>query len=165
MSVPRKVVLCSWCCTAKKSNVVGMSKSDCSFTKTGFNIWKDGASKLEEHALSSAHGAANDFIAQKKKQSVASQISTHLAKDQEKNRRRLITELKCIMFLMRQGLALRRGKDESNDNLNQVLQLLACTGVAEVEACLSQRRYLSHDIGNELCKNLCGLYSVRFDEL
>jgi hypothetical protein len=151
MSVSRKVVLCDWCCKATKINVVGMSKSDSSFTNTGFNNWKDGASKLEEHALSSAHAAAVDFMAQKNKPSVAAQVSTQLAHDQEQNRRRLIAELQCIMFLMRQGLALRRGKDERNDNLHQLLQLLASNGVVEAEACLTHCKHLSHEIVNELC--------------
>ena len=56
---------------------------------------------------------------------------------------------------MRQGLALRRGKNETNDNLHQVLQLLARSGVAEAAACLNQRTHLSHDIVTELC-NLIG---------
>ena len=32
---------------------------------------------------------------------------------------------------MRQGLALRRGKDEANDNLHQVMELLARSGVVD----------------------------------
>ena len=52
---------------------------------------------------------------------------------------------------MRQGLALGKGKDEANDNLYQVLQLLAHNGVIEAEVCLNQRVHLSHDVVNELC--------------
>ena len=49
---------------------------------------------------------------------------------------------------MRQGLALRKGKDEANDNLHQVLQLLARSGVVEAGVCLNQRLHLSHDVVN-----------------
>ena len=51
---------------------------------------------------------------------------------------------------MRQGLALRNGNDEANDNLNQILQLLNRSGVVEAGVCLNQRVHLSHDVVNEL---------------
>ena len=129
-----------------------MSKNETSFTETGFNNWKDGASRIEGHSLSAAHGAAANYIAQQNRPSVATQVSTQLAKDQGQNRKRLITELNAIIFLMRQGLALRRWKDETNDNLHQVLQLLARSEVAEVEACLNRRLHSSYDMKAELCK-------------
>ena len=77
-------------------------------------------------------------MAQKSKASVAAQLNTQLAKDQEANRKRLIVELNAIIFLLRQGLALRRGKDEYNDNLHQLLQLLSRNGVEEARNCLSE---------------------------
>ena len=64
-------------------------------------------------------------MAEKHKPSVAAQVCPQLAKEHEQNRKRLVAEVKSIIFLMRQGLALRKGKDEANDNLHQVLQLLA----------------------------------------
>lgn len=67
----------------------------------------------------------------------------------------LLAEINSIIFLIRQGLALRCGKDEANDNLYQLLKLLARCGVAEAGDCVSQRTHLSHNIVNELC-NLIG---------
>ena len=79
----------------------------------------------------------------KHKPSVTAQICTQLAKEQEQKRKRLVTEVNSIIFLMRQGLALRNGKDEANDNLNQILQLLTRSGVVEAGVCLNQRVHLS----------------------
>ena len=56
---------------------------------------------------------------------------------------------------MRQGLALRRRKDETNDNLHQVLKLFARSGVVDAGDCLSKCIHPSHDIVNKLC-NLIG---------
>jgi len=81
--------------------------------------------ELKNIHCQAAHGAAANYIAQQNRQSVATQVSTQLAKDKEQNKKRLLTELNAIIFLMRQGFSLRRGKDETNDNLHQLLQLLA----------------------------------------
>ena len=52
-------------------------------------------------------------------------------KEARENRKRLVAEVNSIIFLMRQVLALRKGKDEANDNLHQ---LLARSGVVEAES-------------------------------
>ena len=98
-----------------------MSKSESSFTEKGFNNWKDGSS---EHSLSSAHRATAEYMASEHKASVAVQVCTQFSKEQERNRKRLpvVVKVNSIIFLMRQGLALKEGKDEANDNLHQVLQ-------------------------------------------
>jgi hypothetical protein len=133
ISRSKKVVFCSWCREATRCHVVGMRKCEAAFTEKGFNNWKDGSRRIAEHSASAAHNSAATFIAQKAKPSVASQINTQLANDQEQNRKRLLTEINSIRFLMRQGLALRRGKDEANDNLHQLLKLLASSGVVGLE--------------------------------
>ena len=69
----------------KNQTLSGRAKVTAVSLTLALSIGKMGASKLEEHALSSAHGAAGDFMTQKKRQSVAAQISTHLAKNQEQN--------------------------------------------------------------------------------
>lgn len=160
MSKSKKAVVCSWCCEAVKCQVCGTKTGDSSFTDKGFNYWKEGATKIYEHSLSKSHRAAANFVAQKNRTSVAAQLNTQLLKDQEVCRKRLVAELNVIVFLMRQGLAMRRGNEESNDNLHQLLQLLARSGVKEAADCLSQRVHLSNDIVNELC-NLIGQNLLR----
>lgn len=160
MSKSKKAVLCSWCSEAVKCRVFGTKTVDSSFTDKGFSNWKDGATKIYEHSLSMSHRAAASFAAQKNQMSIAAQLNTQLAKDQEACRKRLTTELNVIIFLMRQGLAMRRGNDESNDNLHQLLQLLARSGVKEAKDCLTQRVHLSNDIVNELC-NIIGQKLLR----
>ena len=54
-----------------------------------------------------------------------------------------------------QGIAFRRGNDESNDNFHQILKLLANNGVVGAKLCLTTSKHLSHGIVNELC-NLIG---------
>jgi hypothetical protein len=160
ISMSKKFVLCRWCREATQSHVIGMGKCEAAFTEKGFNNWKDGCGRIAEHSASAAHRAAATFIAQKVKPSVATQVNTQLARGQQQNRKRLITEINAIIFLMRQGLALRRGKDEVNDNLHQVLELLARSGVVAAGNCLSKKIHLSHDIVNELC-NLIGQRVLR----
>jgi len=156
----RKVVFCSWCRATTHCYVTGMIKCEPAFTEKGFNNWKKGSEKLAEHSLSTAHRAAALFVAKKTTPSVAAQINTQMAKEQEQSRNRLLVEIHSVIFLMRQGLALRRGKDEANDNLHQVMELLARSGVVEARECLSSRIHLSHDIVNELC-NLVGQRVLR----
>jgi Domain of unknown function (DUF4371) len=160
MSKSKKAVLCSWCIEAVNCRVFGTKTVDSSFIDKGFSNWKDGATRIHEHSLSMSHRAAASFAAQKNQVSVAAQLNTQMANDQEACRKRLIAELNVIIFLMRQGLAMRRGNDESNDNLHQLLQLLARSGVKEAKDCLTQRVHLSNDIVNELC-NIIGQTLLR----
>ena len=83
ISRSKKVVFCRWCREATQSHVVGMRKCDAAFTEKGINSWKDGCGRIAEYSASTAHGAAATYMAQKAKPSVAAQINTQLAKDQE----------------------------------------------------------------------------------
>ena len=75
-----------------------MRKCDAAFTEKGFNNWKDGCGRIAKHSASTAHGAAATYMAQKAKPSVAAQTNTQLAKDQEQNRKRFLTEINSIIF-------------------------------------------------------------------
>lgn len=91
--------------------LVGACEVEPAFVDKGFNNWKDGSKKLDEHAASSSHRAAAEYVSNINKPSIATQLSSQLAKEQV-NRDRLVVQLNSLMFLMRQGLAIRRGKDE-----------------------------------------------------
>jgi hypothetical protein len=56
------------------------------------------------------------------------------------------------MFLLRQGLALRGHLDEDS-NLIQLLKLRS-TDNTFLKQWIDQKKYLSHDIINELCKEI-----------
>ena len=118
ISRQRKVLLCSWCREMGNKRLVGACKVESAFVDKGFNNWKDGSQKLDEHVASSSHRAAAEYVSNRNKPSVATQLSCQLAKAQHVNRNRLVIQLNSLMFLMRQGLAIRRGKDEKNDYIS-----------------------------------------------
>lgn len=101
-------------------------------------------------------------MSNRNKPSVATQLSSQLAKEQQVNRDRLIVQLNSLMFLMRQGLAIRRGNDEKNDNLHQRIQLLAHSASCVASASVGLRTgiHLSHDIVNEQ-SNIIGTTLLR----
>jgi hypothetical protein len=56
------------------------------------------------------------------------------------------------MFLLRQGLALRGHSDE-NSNLIQLIRLRSIDNIF-LKQWIEEKKYLSHDIVNELCKEI-----------
>lgn len=160
MSRQRKVLLCSWCRQMSNKRLVGACKAESAFVDKGFNNWKDGSKRLDEHAASSSHRAAAEYVSNIDKPSIASQLSSQLAKEQQVNRDRLIVQLNSLIFLMRQGLAIRRGKDEKNDNLHQLIELVEHSRIQFASADLRTGIHLSHDIVNEQC-NIIGTMLLR----
>ena len=84
--------------------LVAACKVESPFVDKGFNYWKDGSLKLDEHAASSSHRAAADYVSNKNKPSVAMQLSCQLAKKQQVNRNRLVVQLNSLSTMGQERL-------------------------------------------------------------
>ena len=108
--------------------------------------------RFEVHAKSSGHLACVFAEHHSPKTSIAVQLDSTFKKQQEQYRRMLVAEVSSIMFLIRQGLALR-GHTERDSNPTQLL-LARSDDVPELKEFVGDGRYLSHDIVNELVEDI-----------
>ena len=76
-----------------------------------------------------------------------------VAKQQQEQRRRLfMAEVSSFKYLLRQGIAFR-GHREEEGNLFQLMQLRSID-IPGLDQWLTDKKYLSHDIVNELAKEM-----------
>ncbi|CAF1413550.1 unnamed protein product, partial [Didymodactylos carnosus] len=104
------------------------------------------------HERSNLHRDSIYVVNQQGKLSVREQLSLATRQQQEQRRQTLIIQISCIMFLLRQGLAFRGYSDE-NSNLIQLLKLRSIDNNF-LKQWIDERKYLSHDIISELCKEI-----------
>ncbi|CAF1474490.1 unnamed protein product [Rotaria sordida] len=126
---------------------------------TGFSDWKNAIARLKKHESSKIHSDCVYLVKQQPKPTVAAQLNLTHQIQQAKRRRMLLTEIQCIKYLLRQGLAIR-GHVEDEANLIQLLKLRASDvdGLAEW---LKEKNYLSHDVINEICQLILSIISER----
>jgi hypothetical protein len=117
---------------------------------TGFSDWKNAIARLTKHESSKIHSDCIYLVKQQKKPTVAAQLNLTHQIQQAKRRRMLLTEIQCIRYLLRQGLAIR-GHGEDEGNLIQLLKLRA-PDVDDLSEWINEKHYLSHDIINEICQ-------------
>ena len=86
------------------------------------------------------------------------QIRSQLAHAQLSRRQGLLPQLKAIVILTRQGIALR-GHKESEGNLSQLMQMMSKDNVV-IQSWLRNNCYTSHQAINELIDSL-GLTVLR----
>lgn len=91
--------------------------------------------------------------------SIGAQLSENVRSEQERNRKMLMKQLSSLQYLLRQGLALR-GHDESEGNLVQLL-LLRSEDCASLKGWLEGKKYLSHEIVNEMICLMLIMFCVR----
>ncbi|XP_021758486.1 zinc finger MYM-type protein 1-like [Chenopodium quinoa] len=116
----------------RRDKVDSMAANDC-FIKGGFRGWnKIGRFNIHVGGLGSLHNQAyekyNFFI--NPKTSVAESFSTYTTEAKLQYKSRLTYSLKCIKFLLSQGLACR-GHDESEDSWNRGNFLALLTWLSE----------------------------------
>lgn len=114
-------VLCFFCAQAGEQSIAKNSES--AFVSSGFKNWNRARETFLKHESSCAHKSAIAQWLQRKKP-IAAQLSTKHAADQLKARNCLVSLLKCLRFLARQGLPLR-GHDETESNYSQLRSLCA----------------------------------------
>ena len=92
------------------------------------------------------------------KTSIQEQLITQAARIQATLRSGLLKQIAAIMFLLQQGIALR-GHTEEEGNLSQLLAVWSEDN-ANVRDWMKERKFMSHDIVNELI-TLMGLKVLR----
>jgi len=113
-------VICFHCAKVFLNQSTFASKCDPAFVSVGFRNWKKAIQKFSEHAKSQLHIHAMNICAHKGN-SVTSQLSSAVARQQEEGRYGLMKIVGSIKYLARQGLALR-GHVEQKGNLSQHLK-------------------------------------------
>ena len=89
------------------------------FTNTGFQNWREAMEKFKCHESSQVHRDKWTFLGQP---TIEAQMRSHSAQVQMTRRQGILAQLRAIVFLTRQGIALR-GHVESEGYLTQLLLL------------------------------------------
>ena len=128
------------------------------FTETGFQNWRKAVDKFKTHDSSHVHREAKLKWMARGKPTIEGQISSQMAQLQLTRRQGLLAQLRAIVFLTRQGIAIR-GHTESEGNLQQLLRTWSKDNDV-VKSWLGENRYTSHQSVNELIEIL-GLSLLR----
>ena len=113
-------VICFHCAKVFLNQPTYASKCDPAFVSVGFRNWKKAIQNFSQHAKSQLHIHAVNIYAQKGN-TIASQLSSAVARQQEEARYGLMKIVGSIKYLARQGLPLR-GHVEEKGNLSQHLK-------------------------------------------
>lgn len=113
-------VLCFHCAKVYMNQPTFAGKCDSAFVTAGFRNWKKAIDRFSAHAKSQMHIHAMNVYAQKGN-TIGSQLSSAVARQQEEARNGLTKIVGSIKYLARQGLALR-GHVEDRGNLSQHLK-------------------------------------------
>ena len=128
------------------------------FTVTGFQNWRKAVETFSCHDGSHAHREAKLKWMTRGKTTIEAQITLQRAQLQITRRQGLLFQLKAIVFLTRQGIAIR-GQTESEGNLTQLLRTWSKDNEV-VKSYIRENRYTSHQSVNELIEIL-GLSLLR----
>lgn len=122
--------------------------ADTAFTISGFKNWKKAIDKFKIHQSSHAHVAAVTLYLHAKSP-VTAQLSTQHRQQQETSRNCLLSLVKCMAFLARQGIALR-GHEQDEGNFEQLVKFSSSTN-ADLHTWLERYQdYTSPAIQNEM---------------
>ncbi|XP_078679480.1 zinc finger MYM-type protein 1-like [Branchiostoma floridae x Branchiostoma belcheri] len=147
-------VFCAPCRYAHQHKMIAFSThKEPAFVTSGFSNFKKGIEKFDKHAASEAHGEAVVKCSAITGQSIATQLNSQIAEQQQLHRQGLLKQLSALRYLLRQGLAVR-GHREKDGNLYHLLKTWADDN-AVVQSWLHQGRFMTHDHINELI-NLMG---------
>ena len=148
-----KKVYCLYCRYATQHNLISFSRmGEKAFTETGFHNWRKAIEKFAAHDGSHVHREAKLKWMSQKQVSIQSQISSQMAQLQITRRQGFLFQLKAIVFLTRQGIAIR-GHTEAEGNLPQLLRVWGNDNEV-IKSFLRENRYTSHQSVNELIEIL-----------
>ena len=128
------------------------------FTQNGFQKWRKAIEKFRAHECSHTHKEAIMKWNARYKPTIAAELSSQLLKLQRLRREGLLMQLRAILLLTRQGIAIR-GHTESEGNLQQLFKMWSLNSDA-IRNWLSENRYTSHQFVNELI-DIMGLTVLR----
>lgn len=137
---------------AAKEGKISNSKLDGSFLSTGFSNWKDATSKFRKHQDSDCHKEAVErkLKLPRETKDIGEVLSAAHLEEKTHNRQQMLTILRNIRFLARQGLPIR-GHDDNKSNFIQLLKLHGESD-SSILAWLEKKKekYTSTDIQNEM---------------
>lgn len=118
------LAFCFTCMAAAKEGKISNSKIDGSFLSTGFCNWKDATSKFRKHQDSDCHKEAVErkLKLPRETKDIGEVLSAAHSEEKTHNRQQMLTILRNIRFLARQGLPIR-GHDDNQSNFIQLLTL------------------------------------------
>ena len=122
------------------------------FAETGFQNWRKAIDKFRAHEGSHFHREAKLKWMAREQPTIEAQLSSHLAQLQLIRRNGLLSQLRAIVYLTRQGIAVR-GHTELDGNLYHLMQMWS-EGNEVVKLWLRENRYTSHQAVNELIEIL-----------
>jgi hypothetical protein len=152
--ISRNKVFCFVCRAASigGKHPPGIKNQKDAFVNEGFDNWKRAIERFDVHSKSKVHLACASAQYDRTKPAINVQIVSSLQKQQLQRRTMLVTQVSSLIYLLRQGLALR-GHIENESNLTQLLFLRA-NDIPGLHEYIKNGRYLSHDIINELTKEI-----------
>ncbi|CAF4162315.1 unnamed protein product, partial [Rotaria sordida] len=133
-------------------------QSEKGFTVDGYNNWPVAIAKFNRHQATVSHKHANDLWVNavknhKNNNDVAKQLNRQHEKQTSENRLYLKEIIRTVLFLARQGLALRgHREDEESENKGNLLELLELRSLDNdfIKSKLKSLQYTHHSIQNEL---------------
>ncbi|XP_048731003.1 uncharacterized protein LOC125648123 isoform X3 [Ostrea edulis] len=148
----KDLAFCFTCMGAAKEGKISNSKVGGSFISTSFSNWKDATSKFRKHQDSDFH---KESVERKVKlpretKDIGEVLSAAHSEEKTRNRQQLLTILRNIRFLARQGLPLR-GHDNEQSNFIQLLKLHGESDPSILKWLeKKQDKFTSADIQNEM---------------
>ena len=122
------------------------------FTESGFRNWRKSMDKFKAHDASHVHREAKLIWMARGKPTIQEHMSSQMVQLQMTRRQGLFMQLRAIVYLTRQGIAIR-GHTESEGNLPQLLRMWAEDN-EDIRSWIRQNRYTSHQAVNELIEIL-----------
>ena len=145
----RKRVFCLYCQFVQANRRMTFStKADQAFSEKGFDNYKKAIEKFSVHDKSSSHNEAMLKWHALAGPPVNEQLDSQSANAQATHRAGLLKQLEGMLFLLRQGLALR-GHTEAEGNLPQLLAAWG-HGCQVIRTWLKENKYMLHDIVSEI---------------
>ncbi len=146
-----KGVLCFYCSQAEALKLNDLAtKREPAFTTEGFRNWKKALEKFAEHAKCKSHIFSCDQLHQETKaEPINNQLLSQCQQTQQQSKKCLMAVFTSVMFLARQGLALR-GHKEADSNVQQLLSIRR-QDIPELDAWLKRKVDMtSPSIQNEI---------------
>ena len=141
-----------YCQHATKHNLITSKMGEKAFTETGFQNWRKAIDKFRAHEGSHFHREAKLKWMARGQPTIEAQLNSQLAQLQLSRRNGLLSQLRAIVYLTRQGIAVR-GHTELEGNLQQLMQMWSKENEV-VKLWLRENRYTSHQAVNELIEIL-----------
>ena len=146
----KRKVFCLPCRYTFVNKLLTFSKN-CSpaFIEDGFNNWRKATKRFHDHEGSLSHQEAEMKMIALERPALPQLFNDQIRQQQQSRRKSLLTQLSCLRYLLRQGLAIRGHNDDRQGNLKQLLLMMSHETDSSIVDWLREKNYMSPDIVNE----------------